>query len=149
MARPTNKDQALKGQVEKLREKTIEKFFGLSDKMLKHIEESMSATKPCVSCAKDPKTGAHLPGKSIDSSGLCAQCHGTYLVPDNPQRNWATEQAQPIIAPAPKTIEMNVEQKSITPELEDAARKLDDESLKQRLAVLELMDSPNVGTQGK
>ena len=135
MARPTKADNALKSKIDQLREKTVEKFFGLSDKMLKHIEWSMAAQVPCTSCSVS-EDGVHRPGKAKDEGGKCAQCHGTYLVPDKVQRNWATEQAQPIVAPAPKTVEMSVEQTSSVPELESEVKKLSDEEITKRLEVL-------------
>lgn len=119
-----------------LRSKAVEKFFELSDKMIKHITWSMEATIPCPHCSI--KDGNHVPGKAIDSNGNCAMCHKTYVIPDKQQRNWAIEQAQPVIAPAPKTIEVNVDQSSNVPELADVAKKLTKEELENRLKIISL-----------
>lgn len=150
MARPTNKDVRIKDDIEKLRKEAVKQFFGLTPKMYAHIEKSMAATKPCVACFKE--NGEHKPGKAIDVDGKCAMCHGTYLVPDNVQRNWATEMAQPIVAPAPKTVEMSVENTSSVAELEDEAGKLSDSELDKRLKAVgftSLMDSEAIGNGGE
>lgn len=129
-------DKPMKKAVDKLREEVVQKFFGLSEKLYRHIETSIVATKPCTSCAIGAD-GAHRPSKP-GPDGKCAYCHGTYLVPDTQQRNWATEQAQPIIAPAPKQVDMTVEQTPIVPEIEEKVKKLSDtevEALISRLGV--------------
>lgn len=66
-------------------------------------------------------------------------CHKTYVVPDKQQRNWAIEQAQPVIAPAPKTIEVNVDKASNLPEMEETAKKLSKEEIDRRLRVISLV----------
>lgn len=137
MPRPTKKDEAIKGDIETLRKQAIKQFFGLTPKIYAHIESSMVATRPCQACFVEAD-GTSKPGKAKDADGKCAMCHGTFLVPDYGQRNWATEQAQPIVAPAPKTVEMSVENTSSIPELEEKAASLTDEQLQQKLEVLNL-----------
>ena len=126
-------DKKVKKAVDKLREEVVQKFFGLSEKLYKHIETSIQATKPCTSCSI--VNGEHKPTK-IGVDGKCAFCHGTYLVPDIQQRNWATEQAQPIIAPAPKVVDMAVEQTSNVPELEEKVKAMDSKTIDEALKSL-------------
>ncbi len=126
-------DKQTKKAVDKLREEVVQKFFGLSEKLYKHIETSIQATKPCTSCSI--VNGEHKPTK-VGTDGKCAFCHGTYLVPDTQQRNWATEQAQPIIAPAPKQVEMAVEQTSILPEIEEKVKGLDSKAIDEAIKSL-------------
>lgn len=130
-----NEDKQTKKAIDKLREDVVQKFFGLSDKLYKHIEASIQATKPCTSCAI--VNGEHRPTK-IGTDGKCAYCHGTYLVPDTQQRNWATEQAQPIVAPAPKQVEMAVEQTSSVPEIEEKVKALDTKTIDKAIEALGL-----------
>ena len=123
-------EQKSQGKIEKLRAEAIERFFNLTDKVLDHIKWSIKADKPCMHC--DINGNA----KAKDENNLCAMCHGTKLVPDTIQRNWATDEVITRIAPAPKAVEMSVEQKSIIPELEEEVKKLSKEDLDKQLSAL-------------
>lgn len=143
MGRPSEKDKKTKDDVEQLRKQVIKNFFGgLSDKMLLQIEASLKATKPCGSCSKgkseEGKT-IHVPGKAVDELGSCAMCHGSYLVPDVQQRQWAVEQIKPIVAPPPKVAETVAVEESALPEMEDRAAALSDADLDKARADLETM----------
>src|SRR4026209_888169 len=115
MGRKKLEDKQTEGTIDKKRKDAIEKFFGLTEKVLKHIEWSIGATRVCNNCStKELASGEekHVPGKAKDAKGKCAFCHGLNVVPDVQQRNWATGEIADRIAPKPKAVEMSVEQKS-------------------------------------
>lgn len=121
--------------IDALRERALAKFTGLSEKLYNHVVASFLATKPCMACSIGPD-GKHVAGKYKDADGLCAMCHGSYAVPDMQQRNWAAEMAQPIAVPAPKSVEVKVEQKSNLPELLSFVKQMNDSTLTEKLALL-------------
>jgi hypothetical protein len=114
-------------KIEKAREKALEQFFGLSKKAIAHIEWSVQATMPCSYCTADNKGSFKR-----DEAGECLKCHGTKLVPDIQQRNWATEEITSRVAPKPKSVEMSVEQQGNTEELK---KQLEQAPAEQRDAV--------------
>ena len=136
MGRPKKIDTEIKGDIASLREGVTRKFFGLSDRVYNHILSSAVATKPCMACSIGPD-GKHQPGKAKDEDGRCAMCHGSYLIADTQQRNWAVEQALPLVTNN-KQVEVKVENKSILPELEAIIKGLDNKTLEQRLALLDV-----------
>lgn len=147
MGRPKKVSPDASIDIDALREKALAKFTGLSEKLYNHVVASFNATKPCMACSIGPD-GKHQAGKYKDADGLCAMCHGSYAVPDMQQRNWAAEMAQPIAVPAPKSVEVKVEQKSNLPELAAMIRQLDDKSIKDKLAMLGIMEVVDVEPLG-
>lgn len=136
MARHSKDDKRGHDEVQRLRIKAIEKFFDLSEEALEHIKTSMKATKLCHACRRG-EDGTNLPGNAKDLEGLCAFCHGSYLVPDIEQRNWAFEQASDRFAPKPKAMEMSIEERSVSDSIEEKARGLSDDELNKRLSILD------------
>jgi hypothetical protein len=130
----TTEPKAEEGSVERKRKDALEKFFGLSEKALKHIAWSLEAKVICAMCSVDAKTGAHVPGKAKDDDGKCAFCHATGYVPDKEQRNWATGQVADRIAPKPKSVEMAIEQSTPLGELEKEVANQTDDELKKLAA---------------
>lgn len=140
MGRPKKEDVKLKADVDKLRAKVIENFFELSDGMLLHIKDSLRAFKLCTNCRVEKSAEGKtvvVPGKVVDEQGLCGFCHGSNKVSDNAQRNWAVEMAQPIVAPAPKTVEAKEEKPSDLPEQAANASNLSDADLDELRAKLD------------
>ena len=140
MGRKSLPDKKTESDIDKKRKNAIEKFFGLTEKVLKHIEWSIVATKVCTNCSVDLKTNAHLPGKAVDAEGKCAFCHGLNVVPDVQQRNWATGEIADRIAPKPKSVEMTVDQKSNVEELEEEMKKLPPEELQRQVSIFDFKD---------
>lgn len=122
MPRTGQQEKKTRSEIEKLQEKTIEKFFELSPKMMEHIRRSMEAVMICSHCSE--KEGFHQPGKAKDEEGKCGFCHGTYLVPDLEQRNWAFNQAGLRVAPAPKALETQASENATKDEVERQVEKL-------------------------
>lgn len=133
--RPPRIEAEIKGDLAQMREQVTLKFFGLSEKVYKHLVESVVAMRPCGSCTVDQE-GNHKPGKAKDENGLCALCHGTYLIPDNNQRNWAASEALPLITQA-KPVEMKIDAKTNMSELEEQYKSLPDALLSKLLTVVE------------
>lgn len=154
MGRPTKKDEKIKDDIEKLRAGVISKFFNLSEDVMSHLTAALKAKKPCGACTKGKSEEGkvvHVPGKAQDDLGLCAMCHGTYLVADIAQRQWAVEMVQPLVAPAPKTVEATPEKVSDLPEKTAQAASLSDAELDalrdQFEKVLNKGDANGVGGQ--
>ena len=116
--------------LENKRREVINKFLGLTDKMIAHIEWSIIAIKPCVACDLDGKA------KAKDVTGACAMCHGTKLVPDVVQRNWATIEIAERISPKPKSVEMTIDKSDDIKALESEVAKLKSEDIDTQLAAL-------------
>jgi hypothetical protein len=131
---PRSAESTLRGDLAQMREQVTLKMFGLSERVYKHLLASAEAIKPCHACTVD-KDGNHLPGKAKDEAGRCALCHGTYIVPDNNQRNWAVSEALPLITQA-KPVEMKVDTASQLPELESEYKDLPDAVLSKLLSVI-------------
>ena len=137
--RPPKIESEIKGDLAQMREQVTLKFFGLSEKVYKHLVESVVSTRPCGACTVDQE-GNHKPGKAKDESGMCALCHGTYLIPDNNQRNWAATEAIPLITQA-KPVEMKIDARANMSELEEQYKGLPDALLARLLTVV---DKPEV-----
>jgi len=137
--RPSKEEAEIRGDIADMREQVTLKFFGLSEKVYKHLVASVTAERPCAACwiAED---GTHTPGKAKDADGKCALCHGTYLVPDNQQRNWAATEALPLITQA-KPVEMKIDNKTVLPELEAQYKGLPDALI---VKLLESLKTPEV-----
>lgn len=144
MGRKSLVDKKAGVKIDDKRKEAIEKFFGLTEKVLKHIEWSITCTKVCTNCSvipiKDSKEMQHVPGKAVDAEGKCAFCHGSNLVPDVQQRNWATGEIADRIAPKPKAVEMTVDKTEERKELEQEVKKLKDAELDKQLEVLGVID---------
>ena len=123
-----------RSQIDKLREDVIEKLFDIKEHYINHIAASIQATKPCLQCSIDQQ-GKVVAGKK-DVNGHCLACHGTMIVPDTTQRNWAAEQAQPILAPAPKQIEVSNESQSNLADVQEAVKGLSDKDLTDKIKEL-------------
>ncbi len=138
MGRKKLEDKVTESSIEKQRKVAIEKFFGLTEKVLKHIQWSIESTRVCNSCSVKEVNGVeiHIAGKAKDAEGKCVFCHGLNVVPDVQQRNWATGEIADRIAPKPKSVEMSVEQKSNVEELEDEMKRLPTEQLEQQVKIL-------------
>ena len=138
MGRKSFDTKKVESHIDTKRKNAIEKFFGLTDKVLKHIEWSITATKVCVNCTQ-MNDGTMRPGKAVDSDGKCGFCHGSNVVPDTVQRNWATGEIADRIAPKPKAVEMTVDQKSNVEELEEEMKKLPPDELKRQVGMFQLV----------
>lgn len=148
MGRKSFDTKVTENHIDKKRKDAIEKFFGLTEKVLKHIEWSITATKVCVNCSVNPTTGEIIPGKAKDAEGKCAFCHGSSLVPDTVQRNWATGEIADRIAPKPKAVEMTVDQTSHVAELEDEMKRLSPDELKRQVEVLDMQTVKQIVANG-
>lgn len=142
MARHSREDKKTSAEIDVLRRKVLDKFFDLSDAAFEHIKTSMSAQTLCRACDKD-KDGNHLPGKARNLEGACAFCNGTYLIPDNDQRNWAFEQAGDRFAPKPKALEISDSTGMDKEETEKEFSRLSNLDLDKKLEILGL----GTGTQ--
>lgn len=112
-------------EIDRKRKGALERFFGLTDKALKHIEESIEARKPCYLCRGVVKDGV-----------ICPVCTNSGLVPDIDQRNWATEQVVDRIAPKPKSIELGPDKTGEREEIEKQIEGLSDAALDEQLKAL-------------
>src|SRR3990167_9886194 len=112
-------------EIDRKRKGALERFFGLTDKALKHIEESIEARKPCYLCRGVVKDGV-----------ICPVCTNSGLVPDIDQRNWATEQVVDRIAPKPKSIELGPDKTGEREELEEQISQLTESDLDAQLKAL-------------
>ena len=122
-------------KVEQVRRGAFAKFVLLADKTLIWIEESLKSTKVCTYC--DSKGVS----SKVDSEGKCASCHGTNVVPNIDQRNWAAEQVADRVSPKPKSVEMQIDTSS-DDAFSESLSKLDDS------AVDELLKTMNIKCDG-
>lgn len=144
MARHTLEKKKAETPVDTLRKNALAKFFGLTDKVMKHVEWSIEATKPCSACTYIEGQG-YKAGKAKTEDGRCALCLNTGLVPDVQQRNWATGEIAPRIAPAPKAVEMSVDTTNDRAELEAEISQLGQEVLDLQLKNLGVTVSESEG----
>jgi len=150
MGRPKKIDAEIKHDLAQMREQVTAKFFGVSEKVYKHISESLKAERPCNNCTIGPD-GANLPGKAKDEAGKCAFCHGTFIIPDNTQRNWAATEALPLITNS-KPMEVKVNNSAGLAELEAQMKKLPDHTISSLLRVIgtpEVIDVEPKDTSGE
>lgn len=143
MGRHSNEKKAVNSRIDDLRRQTIEEFFGLKDRVQKHIEWSLESIKPCGFCLTS-EDGTHKPGRAKDTEGKCAFCHGTSIVPDVAQRNWATEEVYSRIAPPPKAVEL-IDKTEDSDSMEAELRTLSEDDFSKRLAMLEGLTSNGNG----
>lgn len=129
-------------EVDKRRVAAFERFFGLTEKALKHIESGLDAVKTCVSCTV--REGVFYPGKFRTEDGKCGFCLNLGVVPDLDQRNWASLEITERVAPKPKSVEMAVETTNKI-ELEKEAASLSDVDLDKQLAALGISVAENNG----
>lgn len=145
MARHSSVDKKIETSIDRKRNDVLKRFFGLTNKVFKHIEWSLESEKICTACQKDPGTGKHKPIKAEDKDGKCAFCHGTYKIPDVSQRNWAAGELTDRISPKPKAVEMSIEKKD-TKELEKELSVLSDSKLDAMLKEADLHEVVNGST---
>ena len=112
-------------ETDRKRKGALERFFGLTDKALKHIEQSIEANKACYLCRGMAKPDV-----------ICPVCLATGVVPDIDQRNWATEQIVDRIAPKPKSIELGPDKTVERQELEEQISQLTESDLDAQLKAL-------------
>jgi len=92
-------------QTAELRDALLRQFFNMSNGAMLHIDKSLYAQIPCPHCIKVKDVWLV---KVPNAEGVCSFCVGTHRVPDNAQRNWATEQIQDRILPKTKPMEVKV-----------------------------------------
>lgn len=130
---PSKKEEQPKQ--DKRRAAALDSLYAFWDKAKEHISWSLSATLVCPACTV--QNGVFVPGKA-QKDGKCAFCGNTGLMPDKSQRNWATDRLTERLAPAPKAVEMQVEDRRDVKELEKKTSELSDEELDKRLSVIDL-----------
>ena len=74
----------------------------LTEKACKEIERALSAVVPCRYCL-----GGNV--KKAGKGGKCIMCNGLELVADHDQRKWGAMEVLNRVAPAPKAIEMRLD----------------------------------------
>src|SRR3990167_4812014 len=112
-------------EIDRKRKGALERFFGLTDKALKHIEQSIEANKACYLCRGMAKPDV-----------ICPVCLATGVVPDIDQRNWATEQVVDRIAPKPKAVEIGGDKAVERDEMEQKLSQMADEELNRLVTTL-------------
>lgn len=134
MGRKSLVDKKTEINIDVRRKSALEKFFGLTDKVLKHIQWSIESTKPCTACSliKDE----FIPGKAKTEDGKCAFCFNTGLVPDKDQRNWATSEVVDRISPKPKAVEVSGDKSEDRDEIEKEVQALDNTKLDEALRAM-------------
>lgn len=116
------------------RKDVLAKLEPLTPKWIAHVQAGLEATRPCDFCSyiwsKDevPVKMLH-PNTKQDADGKCIKCHGTLLVADINQRNWAAEQLGDRIAPKPKAQEIKLKDDADTTEFEKGLEGVDDNVL--------------------
>lgn len=130
--RPSKEDQK--------RKDVLSKLEPLTPKWIAHVESGLNATRPCDFCSyiwsKDVEPIKMLnPNVKQDAEGKCIKCHGSLLVADIAQRNWAAEQLGDRIAPKPKAQEIKLKDETdlteFEKELDGADSKLIDKLAKE------------------
>lgn len=134
MGRKSLVDRKVESGIDGKRKSAIEKFFGLTDKVLKHIEWSLDATRPCTACVF--VENVFKPGKAKSEDGKCAMCFNTGVVPDTNQRNWATGEIADRVAPKPKAVELSADKSDERNEIERELQGLDNASLDAQLTAM-------------
>ena len=114
---------------EKDRKRAYEKIKELTDQACDELERCINATKPCNFCVGGTP-------KKTNNSGKCLLCDGVGLVPDNDTRKGAREDILSRVAPAPKNIEMKVDDKRETEELVKRWEEKSPEDVRKALDVL-------------
>lgn len=85
------------------------------------VEAALKAVKICDGCTEDKI-------KRKDADGLCILCHGKGLIRDKDERKWAAVFVLERADPAPKSVEMIVDDHRDKEKLiEEVAAKTDDE----------------------
>ena len=83
------------------REKNLEKFQELFDDNVQYIGQCLKADMPCP-CSR------YISTEKLSTGQLCPNCLGTGKVPNHELRQWASEQINPRVAPAPKAVEQTI-----------------------------------------
>jgi len=122
MPKSKPKDKKILSDVDKERQRVLRRFFDLDEKALRHIKDSLVATRICSYC------NAAGAAAKLDENKKCLECHGSMKIPDVQRRNWATDEVVARIAPKPKAVEMQIDDKS---HLEDLAGDLKDKTNKE------------------
>ena len=98
----TKKEKRIVTINEKDREHAFNKLKELTNGACAEIKAALEALKPCGFCLNgDPK--------KKDEAGLCVMCAGKNMIRDHEQRKWGAEQVLTRVAPAPKSVEMKVD----------------------------------------
>lgn len=123
MAKHTNEPKKGPSKQEKLRQDNLAKLEPLSPKWIAHISQALEAVRPCDYC----DTLGNSAKRDVEDK--CLKCHGTKVIPDNAQRNWAAEEVGSRIAPKPKPTEIVLDDKRDTEEAEEAVQQASNEDL--------------------
>lgn len=138
---PAKKEEHPK--VDKKRQAALEGLYEFWDKARSHIAWSLAATVVCPSCTV--RDGQFFPGKAQTEDGKCAFCGNTGLIPDKTQRNWATDRLTERLAPAPKAVEMTVDDnRKDVKDLEEKTKDLSDKELNEKLQLIDFSGKENV-----
>lgn len=121
------------------REKAKNRRKSLVDPSYDEVEAALKAVKPCSHCTdKEPKRR--------NEAGNCFLCDSKGLMRDHDQRKWAAEFVLSRADPAPKSVEMVIDdhrdKEAILKSLSDLPESKVDELLKQ-------MDIPVQGEPGE
>src|SRR3990167_5017502 len=77
-------------------------ILGLKKKVMEWWKYSLESKLVCNGCIDDRP-------KKLNAEGFCAWCAGTGYVPDKDQRNVAFKEALARLSPAPKAVEMRID----------------------------------------
>lgn len=115
-------------KADKARMKNLEEFQDMSVESFKYIRECLTAVIPCGYCSV--KEDGKVLAPKYDANHNCAKCHGTNFLPDRETRKWANEMVQGRITPAPKAVEMEVDDKRDVDEWAEQMKDASDDALK-------------------
>lgn len=123
---------------ERRRQAHIERAETLSGKSWDYVAECQKAVLPCSYCSyvrrKDLDKNAENPDERVvvaakyDENGSCIKCHGTKVVPDVERQRWAAELIFSRVVPAPKAVELAVDDNK-DERLAEAAKNLSNEEI--------------------
>lgn len=109
---------------------------GLVEPSYAEVKAALTATKPCGLCLNGEP-------KKKNQEGNCLMCNGSGIIRDHEQRKWAAELVISRADPAPKSVEMKIDDNRDKEKLAEKYANLSKEEVDR------LLETLNVTVQGE
>lgn len=115
---------------EQEKKELLDKLKTLTPEWLAHIDKSFKAVLPCSYCDASGKAS------KMDELGMCLKCHGTKVVEDKDQRNWAAQEFGDRVLPKKNEVDLSMDDVREQEEAEQELGNVSDEKLNSLIAEL-------------